>query len=846
MPYDPATIEPRWQTFWEDNKTFRAVEDRTKPKYYVLDMFPYPSGAGLHVGHPEGYTATDIIARYKRMAGFSVLHPMGWDAFGLPAERAAVREEIHPAEITKRNTDNFRRQIKRLGFSYDWDREVDTSSEAYYRWTQWIFLRLHEQGLAYQAEVPVNWCPALGTVLANEEVSPDGTYKETGDPVEKRMMRQWMLRITAYADRLTDDLQDLDWPEPVKKMQRDWIGRSHGAEVQFRVDGADAEFTVFTTRPDTLFGATYCVLAPEHELVAQITTDEHRAEVVAYADRSARRSERDRRADAKEKTGVFIGAFAVNPINDEKIPVWIADYVLAGYGTGAIMAVPAHDERDHAFATAFDLPIRDVVRPAHGSAPDARQTAFLTDGVACNSGAYDGLETAVCKERIVIDLEKVGAGRARVQYALRDWLFSRQRYWGEPFPLVKTPDGTAVPLPDDVLPITLPHLTEFKPTADGRPPLARASDWLQVPHPETGEPCERETNTMPQWAGSCWYYLRFCDARNDQEAWSSENEKYWMPVDLYIGGTEHAVLHLLYARFWHKVLFDLELVSTKEPFQKLFNQGMIRAYSYKDSSGRYYHESDVERRDGKLFANGIELSGQVEKMSKSKLNVVNPDHIIDAYGADAMRLYEMFMGPLEMAKPWQTSGIEGVSRFLNRVWRLFFAESEDGDDSIHPSIQDVNADDDTTKLRHATVAAVTEDIENLRFNTAISRMMEFVNVMNQRDVRPRSVMGDFIKLLAPFAPHLGEELWHRLGHADTIAFESWPTFDPSLLQEDTVTVPVQVNGKVRARLEVSKDLEEDAVVALAREDPAVQKHLADKELRKIIYRPGRMLNLVVS
>ncbi|MAB91341.1 MAG: leucine--tRNA ligase [Planctomycetes bacterium] len=846
MPYEPATIEPRWQAYWEENKTFRAVEDPTKPKYYVLDMFPYPSGAGLHVGHPEGYTATDIVARYKRMAGFSVLHPMGWDAFGLPPERAAVREEIHPAEITKRNTDNFRRQIKRLGFSYDWDREVDTSSASYYRWTQWIFLRLHERGLAYQAEVAVNWCPALGTVLANEEVSPEGTYKETGDPVEKRMMRQWMLRITAYADRLTDDLDDLDWPEPVKKMQRDWIGRSHGAEVRFSIHGMDGEFAVFTTRPDTLFGATYCVLAPEHGLVAKITTDDMRADVTAYVERAGRRSERDRRADAKEKTGVFTGAYAVNPINGEKIPVWIADYVLAGYGTGAIMAVPAHDERDHAFAKAFSLPIRPVVRPANGSTPDAQAAAFQGSGVACNSGDYDGLDTATCKETIVTDLEGQGKAEARVQYALRDWLFSRQRYWGEPFPMVKTADGTAVPLPDDCLPITLPHLTEFKPTDDGRPPLARASDWLQVPHPETGEPCERETNTMPQWAGSCWYYLRFCDARNEEQAWSPEKEKYWLPVDLYIGGTEHAVLHLLYARFWHKVLFDLDLVSTKEPFQKLFNQGMIRAYSYKDASGRYYHGSDVEEREGKFFADGIELTAQVEKMSKSKLNVVNPDQVIDACGADAMRLYEMFMGPLEMAKPWQTSGIEGVSRFLNRVWRLFFDEVEEGEDRIQESIQDVEPDEDTNKLRHATVAAVTEDIENLRFNTAISRMMEFVNAMNRKEVRPACVMKDFVKLVAPFAPHLGEELWRRLGHPQTIAFEPWPSFDPSLLVEDTVTVPVQVNGKVRARLSVSPDLTEEAILALAKNDQAVQKHLSGKELRKVIYRPGRMLNLVVG
>ncbi len=844
MSYDPSSLEPRWQEFWDEHKTFRAVEDPDKPKYYVLDMFPYPSGSGLHVGHPEGYTATDIVARYKRMCGFSVLHPMGWDAFGLPAERAAVRESVHPAEITRRNTDNFRRQIKRLGFSYDWDREINTSEPDYYRWTQWIFLRLHERGLAYQAEVPVNWCPALGTVLANEEVSPEGTYKETGDVVEKRMMRQWMLRITAYADRLLDDLEDLDWPEPVKKMQRDWIGRSDGAEIRFSVEGSAENFSVFTTRPDTLFGATYCVLAPEHPLVAGITTAAKRAAVEEYVERSSRRSERDRRADAKEKTGVFTGAYAVNPINDQPLPIWIADYVLAGYGTGAIMAVPGHDERDHAFATAFDLPIIPVVRSPEGPVPDVVDSAFTGDGVACNSGEYDDLPTAEVKARVVEHLEGSGAAEPQVQYALRDWLFSRQRYWGEPFPLLKRGDGEAVPLPDDALPVTLPHLSEFRPTDDGRPPLARAEDWLEVEHPDTGELLQRETNTMPQWAGSCWYYLRFVDARNEQAPWAPEKEQYWMPVDLYIGGTEHAVLHLLYARFWHKVLYDLKLVSTREPFQKLFNQGMIRAYSYKDEDGRYYHEDGVEQRGDAYFAkeSGVQVSTQIEKMSKSKLNVVNPDDVIDAHGADAMRLYEMFMGPLEMAKPWQTNGIEGIRRFLNRVWRLFF----DDEDQLHGGVDDSEPDQDMEKLRHGTIAAVTDDLDNLRFNTAISRMMEFVNGMNQSVRRPRTVMEDFVKLLAPFAPHLGEELWKRLGHEETVAYVPWPTHDPSVLVEDTVTLPVQVNGKVRARLEVPEDLDEEAAVALASEASGVQKHLSGKQIRKIIYRPGRMLNLVVG
>ena len=683
-------------------------------------------------------------------------------------------------------------------------------------------------------------------MLANEEVSPEGTYKETGDPVEKRMMKQWMLRITEYSDRLVDDLEELDWPEPVKKMQREWIGRSHGAEVTFALDGRSDAFTVFTTRPDTLFGATYCVLAPEHELVSAITTDDQRADVEAYVDRSSKRSERDRRADVKDKTGVFTGAYAINPVNDARVPIWIADYVLAGYGTGAIMAVPAHDERDFAFATTFDLPIIPVMKPADGSAlADPLAEAWPGEGTACNSGDYDGLPTAEFKTKIVQDLEARGVGQGKIQYALRDWLFSRQRYWGEPFPLIKRADGSVVPVPENELPVSLPHLTEFKPTADGRPPLARAEDWLRAEVPGTdGEIGERETNTMPQWAGSCWYYLRFVDARNEERPWDLEKERYWMPVDLYIGGTEHAVLHLLYARFWHKVLFDLGLVSTKEPFQKLFNQGMIRAYSFKDESNKYHHEDDVVERDGNLFtkSGGVPVTTQIEKMSKSKLNVVNPDDVIDQFGADAIRLYEMFMGPLEMAKPWQTQGIEGIRRFLNRAWRLFF---EGDDDALSSTFQDAAPDDEVDKARHAMIAAVTEDLDGLRFNTAISRMMEFVNVMTRRDVRPRTVMEDFVRVLAPFAPHLCEEIWNRLGHEDTLAYEPWPSFDASLLVEDTVTLPVSINGKVRARLQVPKDAEEEAVLKLALAEESVQKHLQDKDLRKVIFRQGKMLNLVV-
>jgi len=841
MPYDPSVIEPKWQEYWESNRTFRTTEDPDRPKYYVLDMFPYPSGAGLHVGHPEGYTATDIVARYKRMRGFNVLHPMGWDAFGLPAERAAVREGIHPAQITKRNTDNFRRQIKRLGFSYDWDREINTSSPDYYRWTQWIFLRLYEKGLAYQAEVPVNWCPALGTVLANEEVSPEGTYKETGDPVEKRLMKQWMLRITEYAERLLEDLEDLDWPEPVKKMQREWIGRSEGADIEFAVEGHDRTFTVFTTRPDTLYGATYAVLAPEHPLVDAITTDERRAEVTAYVERAARRSERDRRA-ATTKTGVFTGAHAVNPANDEKIPIWIADYVLASYGTGAIMAVPAHDERDFEFATTFGLPIRPVVRPRDHDLPFPLEEAYVEPGIAVHSGPYDGLPTEEFKQKITADLEERGQGRARVQYALRDWLFSRQRYWGEPFPLVTLEDGTACPVPDDALPVELPHIDEYKPTEDGRPPLARAKEWL---HTEIdGRPARRETNTMPQWAGSCWYYLRFLDPHNEERPFDLEKERYWMPVDLYIGGVEHAVLHLLYARFWHKVLYDLGLLTTKEPFQKLFNQGMILAYSYQDESGTYYPESEVRERDGGALVTrggGRPVVVQVEKMSKSKLNVVNPDDVIDEYGADSMRLYEMYLGPLERQKPWQTKGIEGCNRFLARAWRLFF----DREDALLDAVQDVEPEPDALRLLHRTIAKVGEDIEGLRFNTAIACLMEFVNDMTREAVRPRAVLEDFLRILAPFAPHFAEEVWSRLGHDESLAYEPWPEVDPAWLVDETVELPVSVNGKKRSTIEVSRGASKDEIETRALDNDAVRRHVGEKPVKKIVYVPERMVNIVV-
>jgi leucyl-tRNA synthetase len=842
MAYDPKIIEPRWQKFWDEQRTFRVTEDPTRPKYYVLDMFPYPSGAGLHVGHPEGYTATDILARWKRMQGFNVLHPMGWDAFGLPAERAAEREGLHPATITARNTDNFRRQIKRLGFSYDWEREVNTSTPDYYRWTQWIFLRLMERGLAYRAEIPVNWCPALGTVLANEEVSPEGTYKETGDPVERRLMTQWMLRITRYAERLISDLDLLDWPEPVKKMQRDWIGKSHGTEVDFVVDGTTEHFTVFTTRADTLFGVTWCVLAPEHPLVARITTDAQRAKVQEYVERSARKSERDRKAEAVEKTGVDTGARARHPISGELLPIWIADYVLSGYGTGAIMAVPAHDTRDHAFAVTFGLPIKQVVQPLAGC--EGVTLPFTEDGSAMNSGEYDGLTTAAFKERISAELEARGLGRPRVQYALRDWLFSRQRYWGEPFPVVIGKDGVAVPLPDDALPVELPHLPDFKPTADGRPPLARATDWLSVADPRGGM-ATRETNTMPQWAGSCWYYLRYLDPTNSEQAFDPAKERYWMPVDLYVGGTEHAVLHLLYARFWHKVLFDIGLVHTPEPFQKLFNQGMILAWSYQDANGKYWHESDIEERDGQpvVKASGAPVTTRIEKMSKSRLNVVNPDDIIDEYGADAMRLYEMFMGPLDATKPWQTRGMEGVSRFLQRAWRLWFNAE---DDSISTQVVQDAPERDSERLLHKTIAGVSEDLDAMRFNTAISKLMELVNHLTAQSTRSAALLDQFLRLLSPFCPHFAEEVWQRTGHQGSIAMAPWPVADQALLVEERMTIPVSVNGKLRTKLDVPTGSDEASIQALALADAGVKRHLGGASVKKVIYVPGRMLNIVVA
>jgi leucyl-tRNA synthetase len=801
--YEPAVVEPKWQQYWEENKTFKVGMDTSKPKFYCLDMFPYPSGAGLHVGHPEGYTATDILCRYKRARGFNVLHPMGWDAFGLPAEQYAIQHGTHPSLTTQANIKNFRRQIKALGFSYDWDREVDTTDPGYYKWTQWIFLQLYKKGLAYIAEVPVNWCQELGTVLANEEVI-DGKSERGGFPVVRKPMRQWMLRITAYADRLLEDLEGLDWPEGIKEMQRNWIGRSLGAEVDFQVDGHDAVITVFTTRPDTLFGATYMVLAPEHALVARITTPAQSAEVSAYVEGSSRKSDFERTEMAKDKTGIFTGAYAVNPVNGAKIPVYIGDYVLGGYGTGAIMAVPGHDERDWAFAKKYGLPILEVI-----TGGDVQKAAHTGDGELVNSGLIDGLRVKEAKERIVAWLEERKQGKGAVNYRLRDWLFSRQRYWGEPFPLIHLEDGEIILADEAELPVRLPDVETYKPSGTGESPLATITDWVNVTLPD-GRKGRRETNTMPQWAGSCWYYLRYIDARNDEAPWSAEAEKYWLPVDLYVGGAEHAVLHLLYSRFWHKVLYDIGRVSTKEPFQRLVNQGLI-------------------------------LGEDGAKMSKSLGNVVNPDDVIARYGADAMRLFEMFMGPLEATKPWSTTGVDGVRRFLDRAWRLYVHEETDA-----LLVTDAEASPEALRALHKCIRKVSDDLDAMRFNTAISAMMELVNFLTPRAERPKVVMEGLALLLAPFAPHVAEELWQRLGHGETLAYVAWPVWDAERVKDDTVTYAIQVNGKLRGQLDLPADVTQEAAIAAAREIPNVAKFLAEGEVKKTVFVKGRLVSFVVA
>src|SRR5450631_2465329 len=838
MSYDPKRIEPRWQRYWEENATFKADVDLSRPKFYVLDMFPYPSGDGLHVGHPEGYTATDIVSRYKRMRGFNVLHPMGWDAYGLPAERYAVRTGVHPSITTKTNIDTFRGQIKRLGFSYDWSRELATTDPGYIRWTQWIFLKLFERGLAYQAEVAVNWCPAQGTVLANEEVK-DGKYLDTGEPVERRLMRQWMLKITAYADRLLADLDELDWPDGIKAMQRNWIGRSEGAEVNFVLADSGEILTVYTTRPDTLWGATFIVLSPEHPLVAKVTTSAQRGAVEAYLDRTKTLSEVEK-AEERSKTGVFTGAFAINPANGLRIPMWIADYVLMGYGAGAIMAVPGHDSRDHEFACAYGLPIIEVVK-APGDF-DIQKRSWEGDGPLVDSGALNGLNDADAKTAAIVWLEEQGLVQGRVQYRLRDWLFSRQRYWGEPFPILHRADGTIVPLPEDSLPLLAPELDDYKPTDEGKPPLARAEDWVHTTDQSTGLPALRETNTMPQWAGSCWYYLRFADPKNDHALIDTAKEKYWLPVDLYIGGAEHAVLHLLYARFWHKVLFDLGVVSTLEPFEKLFNQGMILAFSYRDRAGKYYRPDEVVKRDDQWFAGQTAVTKQIEKMSKSRFNVVNPDEVIDAFGADSMRLYEMFMGPLDVAKPWQMAGVAGVSRFLNRAWRIVVND----EDALSDQVLDVEPTPEILRLQHKTIRSVTEELEALRFNTAIAKLMEMSNAVLSLERKPRVVVETFVLLLAPFAPHLAEELWNVLGHKESLAYAPWPDFDPMLAEDERREYVVQVNGRLRHKMVADAGLSAASLLETVKADPRVTELLRGKQIVKEFAVPGRLVNFVVS
>ncbi len=831
--YNHLAIEKKWQKYWDENKTFKAEIDKNKPKYYVLDMFPYPSGAGLHVGHAENYTISDIVARFKRMQGYNVLHPMGWDAFGLPAERYAERSGMHPADVVKMNANKFRDQLKAIGFSYDWDREINTTDPNYYKWTQWIFKILFDKGLAYEVTTPVNWCPKLGTVLANEEVK-DGKYVETGDEVIRKPMRQWMLKITAYAEKLLEGLDKVDWPESIKTMQREWIGKSTGADVQFKIADKNIEFTVYTTRPDTLFGATYCVLAPEHALVKEIMTKAQSEAVLAYIDQASRKSTQDRLVEVKEKTGVFTGAYAINPVNGDKIPVYISDYVLGDYGYGAIMAVPAHDQRDYDFAKAFNIEIKEVIQGG-----DISKEAYEGDGPLVNSGFLNGLHVKESKAKMIEWLEEKGLGKGTVNYKLRDWLFARQRYWGEPFPIIHLDDGSIKSLPEKDLPVLLPPLAEFKPTEDGEPPLARVQDWVNTTDPETGAPAKRETNTMPQWAGSSWYFLRYCDPHNNQEAWSKEADSYWMPVDVYVGGVEHAVLHLLYARFWQKVLFDAGLVSCDEPFKKLVNQGMVLAYSYRDDNGKYYYPKEVERKGNDWFVKetGIKVNTQVEKMSKSRYNVVNPDDVINDFGADSMRLYEMFMGPIEAEKPWSDDGINGVNRFIKRFWNLFEMEGK---------IQETGSLE-LTKLMHKTIKGVTDDMEKMFYNTSIAKLMEFTNaVYKSTEPVAKADMEKFVLLLAPLAPHVAEELWEKLGHTKTLAYEAWPTFDEAMTKSETVDIVVQVMGKKRGIITVPVSITKEEVLKLAKETEGAKNFMEGKELLKEIYVPNRLVNFVVK
>lgn len=804
MSYNHKEIEKKWQKYWAKNNCFNTLDDPNKEKFYALDMFPYPSGQGLHVGHPEGYTATDILSRMKRAQGYNVLHPMGWDAFGLPAEQYALDTGNDPAEFTKKNIETFRRQINSLGFSYDWNREINTTDPEYYKWTQWIFTKLYEKGLAYEAEVAVNWVPELGTVISNEEVI-DGKSERGGYDVVRRPMRQWMLKITAYADRLLEDLELVDWPESIKDMQRNWIGRSEGANVTFKVAGTEESFTVFTTRPDTLFGATYTVLAPELELVKKITTPEQTAAVEAYIEETSKKSDLNRTDLAKEKTGVFTGAYAINPVNGQEIPIWIGDYVLASYGTGAIMAVPAHDERDYEFAKTFGIDILPVI-----AGGDITTEAYTGDGPHINSDFLNGLNKAEAIAKMNEWLEENHVGKKEVSYRLRDWLFSRQRYWGEPIPVIHWEDGTTTTVPESELPLRLPVTSDIRPSGTGESPLANSDEWVNVVDPETGMKGKRETNTMPQWAGSSWYYLRFIDPHNKNEIADFEKLKRWLPVDIYIGGAEHAVLHLLYARFWHKFLYDIGVVPTKEPFQKLYNQGMI-------------------------------LGENNEKMSKSRGNVVNPDDVVAKYGADTLRLYEMFMGPLDASIAWNENGLEGSRKFLDRVWRLIVDE----EGKMRDRITTIN-DGRLTKVYHQTVKKVTEDMANLHFNTAISQLMVFVNEANKVDALPYEYVEGFVQLLAPIAPHIGEELWQILGNEESLTYVPWPTYDEAALVEDEVEVVFQVNGKLRGKQNVARGLIKEELEQIAMNHEAVKEFIEGKTVRKVIAVPDKLVNIVAN
>ncbi len=853
--YDHQRIETKWQKYWKDRETFKAEVDHSRPKYYILDMFPYPSGAGLHVGHVTGYTATDILARYKRLKGFNVLHPMGWDSFGLPAEQYAIRTGTHPAITTQKNIDNYRRQLQALGFSYDWDREIRTSDPQYYKWTQWIFTKLYERGLAYEATALVNYCPALGTVLANEEVE-EGKAKEGGYPVERRPLRQWILKITAYAEKLLEDLVLIDWPESLKKLQTNWIGRSVGAKIDFVEIHTHEKISIFTTRPDTLFGATYLVLSPEHPLLDKIVHELEKSSVESYQKVAAAKSDLDRTDLAKEKTGVFTGAYAEHPVTGKKIPIWIADYVLMGYGTGAIMAVPSHDERDYHFALQKGLAVHPVVEPDLKTHADALPEGMLAQditvevlggkrcwtlgGKIINSSSknisLNGLTIEDAKKAMTDWLIKENKGEEAINYRLRDWLFSRQRYWGEPFPILHLEDGTKRILALDELPLTPPELADYKPAGDGQSPLAKVKQWVEIFDPKTQKRALRETNTMPQWAGSCWYYLRYCDPHNDEKAWDSEKEKYWLPVDMYVGGVEHAVLHLLYARFWHKVLFDCNLVSTPEPFQTLRNQGLVHARSYRLPQGGYISAKEVYEKEGHSFQVGTdsEVLAQIEKMSKSKLNGVTPDEIIEEYGADSLRLYEMFMGPFDKEKTWNTDAVHGCRRFLNRYYDLIFSKKVSDEETTEAS-----------KLIHRLVQAVERDIEAMQFNTAIAKMMEFMNAFAPLPSYPRQALKMLTIILAPFAPHITEEGWEHLGGQTTIAYENFPTVDPTYLYDDTTMIVVQVNGKLRGKWLMPKDQDQETLLRFIENQPQIAKHITGT-IKKVVYVPNKILNFVVD